>query len=567
MLYLVLKFFSKNWNQTVISVMLIVCLNLLTSPPSAANQKTQDEPPKNTALIEYMPLNLERLDDNTKNMAPADITTKASETITTTLDNDLVILTILIGIQPTTQNSAIEIKPNEKAKQIENAELSTQQPLNTIIAYIIIDGAGPTALKELVKKTFNKFMRNMAFAGDYKAAFNPVEAGIRIRRSFAELPRNTNRLILTEKAKENYQEIGKIIRTSLVGHTVIAIFQVGVGLATTPFFVYLGLPPEVGAMAGDYLKWSSFGVLTKEFTGKTGENILMIEHPEMEFLPAIINSVLMMVIYYGPSQTLNIGTLPRLAISEASSMGITSVLLLGFLNYDEQYQKYKLSDFTHDTPSEYWNTLMQIKDYSIPVFISCFSFAAAESANILMDAMLGGVDALKTRGTFTLLSLAISPFYLANAQQSGRLIAKSLANNDYETTIKYKMRQDLLTNLLVSTPYLMVILKPNLIYTGERNPMQDGVVRVLATSNILLAIESMAKDQLSAFKTAEQSWLKTAGDITTAVVPIVGVILFRTGAIDSNLQNRLIIQAISLLPIILTISEAFGGPSLQNYQP
>lgn len=541
--------FYQNCFQVISLAVLTAFINLLTIPIFAFSQETPDK--SHEVLTEFSSQN-----DDTIHLAQSESATKISEIATTESSNNLVLITIFSN----TQCDIIDKKLEAEITQVENLGLFTKQKWSTAIGYIVIDGAFPIILKEFIKKSVNKCMRNAAFVSQYKAAYNPAESGIRLRRSLAELVRNTNRLVLSENAKGNYLETGKIIRTSLIGHIIIAIPQVAIGFLVAPTFVQIGLPAPVGNMVGDYLKWGNLGVLAKELTGKTGENILIIEHPEMEFFPALINSGLMVIIYLGQSQAVTIGQLPRLAISESLAMSTTTVLLVVFINYDEKYNKYQLFDFSNDELIDYLNTFMKIQDYSIPAFVSNLCFVIGESSDILMDAIIGGENALKARGVFALFSLFISPISLANAQQSGRLIANSLATNETEEMIKYKMQRGMLTNFIVSTPYLVFILAPRLIYQGDRIHIQDGVVRILAVNSITSAMKNMAREQLVAFKTEEHRWLKTAGDVTTVTVPIIGVVLFRTGAINPTLRNRLVIQVISLLPAIFTISEALLGP-------
>lgn len=433
----------------------------------------------------------------------------------------------------------------------QDEEMANKQP-GFISEYLLT--IPPFILKEGVKKAAGRFLRSTIITGDLNPAFPAMELATGLRRNVAESLRNIYSLAKKADAQKDYEQAGRIIRNALLGHILIWPLQIGVGYASAPVFQTLGLPPEICNLVDLYSRQNSYVAPAHELSGKTAVVLLLVEHPEYQWAPTALHTILLYLFYSsGLKQGADVTQrLTQLIFSEAAASVMTAGIVLNFILFDNKhYGKYGIFNTTSSDLLNF-DTLKEIGQYSWPVFASQFAGIVTGVFDIMLIGMIGR-EALNTKKDFDQMALILNTIIAASTQTIGTMVANSLATDSDASETKGTMYTGLVLNSMLSAVYFVIFVTPKLL----TSPQGYTMAKISALSGFVINIERAVKDELAAFKQKDQGWLRSIGDIAKIAVPAGGAIFFRFRVVEPNVQNYLRIRITTLMFTVCTILSLF----------
>jgi hypothetical protein len=543
--------------QNVLLLSFIILISLLTSTAFASDTKSDDEEQSVSFAVSDRGETKETsiTSDGTQN-DEADKAATHSEGTTGLVKSDSQVVKSPV-VSPVV-SPFINSTPTHEAYDISNPdEKSILELMNSFfestIGIAIVPSAMPSIIKEGARKPIKKNMRQLGFPsvnGEKDDTFALVDPSNHVRQSFAEATRLPPRLIAELKKSKNFTKVGEFIRSLYLEKGLMAIPAGFVAYITPGALSYAEIPADVRQKLDDYLKAGNLPVfgassLILDLGSKASEDLIRLEHPNFEWVPAILSSSLTAAAFYLKCLGKEVSFPNCYAKSEMIGNAASFGLIVLFVHLDPKYAKYEIFDFSKSNNADILNNLNTAWNYNSAGFWTSVASSPTEFSTILIDSLVGGKDALIARGIIEPIKNWVAPFTSGNAQASGRWVAHALADNKPDREISMKVLQDYVRNLAASVPLLLVFRK---IPNPAMGYIVQGAVVDLASFNV----RNMATEHLKAFKTDENGWLSYIPFLNTAL-GYGGFAFFWTYPNHRNFNNLLILSyaraALNIIPL------------------
>lgn len=378
--------------------------------------------------------------------------------------------------------------------------------------------------KEGGKKSLSKALKSSAFVKKSKSAYYASETGKFISKSVFDSARNfpdviearyPNGFDKSKKTPEDYIAEGKIIRQSLLAHLPLGGVQSVINSYISAVFSYLGESQEVTSFVNSYMNPNGIPSLVKgefavmeELSGDTAEKLLLLEHPELTWLPDISKAGLSWLCFLAAPMG-HFSGLGKFRLCEGVTANIVGGSILAMLKFDSSYDKYKILD-AYDGEGKFqlanFDQLGNLYRAGAGVALNGFLVTGSEVIKYGTDlGMLVDNDVKTLRSEMKTnterLGYAIDVPSIVNAKLHKE------AERELAGTGESKATGGVLVNILLSVPYLYFIVNPSSI-TNAQSPALIAIVRLDLANKFIMNTNRVYK-QMQEVNNREKSALET----------------------------------------------------------